>query len=324
MKAGARTSTHLGNGCHAVLPRHDNYFWEQLACDDLRASIITDGHHLPATLVKCIVRVKGVSRVLITCDASSLAGLPPGKYRAWGTELEVLPSGKVVVSGTPFLAGSGHFTDVCVANVIRMAGLSLADAIGSGVRAAAAAARPPGHDDRGRPTRGLDAVRLARGRRVEGARGGVTRADRRECQNGRTSTGGCAMNTEPGRGEYPEEEFEIVEVDLTPHLTEEQKSWPVGIGRRPEEEFAIEEPLPALDVRVTGTPEGRLPGLVSVFSDQETAPRRERVGTRPSGDGERRHPRDAPAAIDRRCPRRLERVAKWAAAFGPEVAVTVV
>ncbi len=127
--AGARTSTHLGNGCHAVLPRHDNYLWEQLACDDLWASIIPDGHHLPATLVKCIVRVKGVGRTLITSDASSLAGSPPGKYREWGTDLEVLPSGKVVVSGTPFLAGSGHFTDVCVGNVIRMAGVTLAEAI---------------------------------------------------------------------------------------------------------------------------------------------------------------------------------------------------
>jgi N-acetylglucosamine-6-phosphate deacetylase len=129
VKAGARTSTHLGNGCHAMLPRHDNYVWEQLACDDLWASIITDGHHLPATLVKCIVRMKGVSRALITCDASNLAGLPPGTYRAWGTELEVQPSGKVVVAGTPYLAGSGHFTDVCVANVIRMTGMNLGDAI---------------------------------------------------------------------------------------------------------------------------------------------------------------------------------------------------
>jgi N-acetylglucosamine-6-phosphate deacetylase len=129
VKAGAKTSTHLGNGCHAALPRHDNYVWEQLACDELWASIITDGHHLPATLVKCILRVKGVGRTLITSDASSLAGLPPGKYREWGTDLVVLPGGKVVVSGTPFLAGSGHFTDVCVANVVRMAGVSLADAI---------------------------------------------------------------------------------------------------------------------------------------------------------------------------------------------------
>jgi N-acetylglucosamine-6-phosphate deacetylase len=127
--AGARTSTHLGNGCHATLPRHDNYVWEQLATDELWMSVITDGHHLPSAVVKCLVRAKGVHRTLLTCDASSLAGMPAGKYREWGADLEVLPSGKVVVAGTPFLAGSGHFTDVCVGNVIRFAGVNLADAI---------------------------------------------------------------------------------------------------------------------------------------------------------------------------------------------------
>ena len=129
VKAGARTSTHLGNGSHAVLPRHNNYIWDQLANDDLWASLITDGHHLPRAVVKCLVRAKCVGRTLLTCDAGSLAGMPPGKYREWGTDLEVLPSGKIVVAGTPFLAGSGHFTDVCVANVIRFAGVSLAEAI---------------------------------------------------------------------------------------------------------------------------------------------------------------------------------------------------
>ena len=129
VKAGAKTSTHLGNGCHATLPRHDNYIWEQLACDELWASIITDGHHLPPQVVKCVLRMKGINRVLLTCDAGSLAGMPAGKYREWGTDMEVLPSGKIVVAGTPFLAGSGHFTDVCVGNVIRATGVSLADAV---------------------------------------------------------------------------------------------------------------------------------------------------------------------------------------------------
>jgi N-acetylglucosamine-6-phosphate deacetylase len=152
--AGARTSTHLGNGCHAVLPRHDNYLWEQLACDALHASLITDGHHLPAALVKCVVRTKGVARLMITCDASSLAGLPPGRYREWGSDLEVLPSGRVVVSGTPFLAGSGHFTDACVAHALRMAELSLADAIDL------ASVRP-------RELLGLPAARIEAGARAE-------------------------------------------------------------------------------------------------------------------------------------------------------------
>jgi N-acetylglucosamine-6-phosphate deacetylase len=129
VRAGARVSTHLGNGSHALLPRHENYIWEQLANDDLWASIIADGHHLPPAVVKCIVRAKGVARTMLTCDAGSLAGMPPGMYREWGTELEVLPSGKIVVAGTPYLAGSGHFTDVCVANVTRFAGVSLAEAV---------------------------------------------------------------------------------------------------------------------------------------------------------------------------------------------------
>lgn len=127
--AGAKASTHLGNGCHAVLPRHPNYLWEQLANDDLWASIIADGHHLPPAVVKCVVRAKGLGRTFLTCDAGSLAGMPPGRYREWGTDLDVLPSGKIVVAGTPFLAGSGHFTDVCVGNLIAFAGVSLADAV---------------------------------------------------------------------------------------------------------------------------------------------------------------------------------------------------
>lgn len=127
--AGARTSTHLGNGCHALLPRHDNIIWEQLANDALWASLIADGHHLPPAVVKCLIRGKGVSRTLLTCDAGSLAGMAPGKYREWGTDLEVLPSGKIVVAGTPFLAGSGHFTDLCVGNVVRFAGVSLEEAV---------------------------------------------------------------------------------------------------------------------------------------------------------------------------------------------------
>jgi N-acetylglucosamine-6-phosphate deacetylase len=127
--AGARLSTHLGNGSHAMLPRHDNYIWEQLAADDLWASIICDGHHLPESMVRSFVRVKTPARTILTCDASSLAGCPPGKYHEWETELEVLRTGKIVVAGTSFLAGSGHFTDRCVGNVMRFAGVSLGDAL---------------------------------------------------------------------------------------------------------------------------------------------------------------------------------------------------
>jgi len=127
--AGARLSTHLGNGSHAVLPRHDNYVWEQLAADDLWASVISDGFHLPPAILRCLLRVKTPARTIITCDASSLAGLPPGRYREWEQELEIEPTGRIGVAGTSYLAGSGVFTDACLAPVLTHASVSLRDTL---------------------------------------------------------------------------------------------------------------------------------------------------------------------------------------------------
>jgi len=75
------------------------------------------------------MRVKTPARTILTCDAGSLAGLPPGKYGEWGQELEVLPEGRIVVPGTPFLAGSWAFTDQCIGHAVRSGGVSLGDAI---------------------------------------------------------------------------------------------------------------------------------------------------------------------------------------------------
>lgn len=129
VRAGAQLSTHLGNGCHATLPRHDNYIWQQLADDRLWASIICDGHHLPPSVIKTIVRVKSPSRTILTCDASSLAGVAPGHYEEWGQAFDVLPEGRIVVPGTPFLAGSWAFADRCIGEAVLHAGVSVADAL---------------------------------------------------------------------------------------------------------------------------------------------------------------------------------------------------
>jgi N-acetylglucosamine-6-phosphate deacetylase len=152
VRAGARLSTHLGNGCHAVLPRHPNYIWEQLTNDELWASLICDGHHLPPSVVRCMVRVKTPARTVLTCDAGSLAGLPPGRYRDWDQDFEVHPAGKIVVPGTSYLAGSWAFTDLCVGNVIRFAGVTLADAVDmAGARPRALLGLPPRRLEAGQP-----------------------------------------------------------------------------------------------------------------------------------------------------------------------------
>jgi len=128
--AGARLSTHLGNGAHPMLPRHPNYLWDQLADDRLAASLIVDGHHLPAAVVKSFVRAKTAERCILISDLSGMAGLPPGQYRANHAEVEILPDGRLVVAGqTKILAGASRPIGTGVANVMHFAGVSLADAL---------------------------------------------------------------------------------------------------------------------------------------------------------------------------------------------------
>ncbi len=128
--AGATLSTHLGNGAHGTLPRHPNYIWDQLGEKRLWASIITDGFHLPASVVRSIYFAKGPSRTIITCDASGLAGLPAGTYPSAGGMCEILDDGKIVVAGQrQYLAGSGSLTDQCVNEMIEMTGISTAEAV---------------------------------------------------------------------------------------------------------------------------------------------------------------------------------------------------
>ena len=128
--AGARLSTHLGNGAHAMIHRHHNYIFEQLADARLTASLIVDGHHLPATLVRTFLKVKSPQKTILTCDAAGWAGCPPGIYESKLGRSEILDNGKLVVVGQhELLAGSAQETDTCVANVIEFAGVSLKDAV---------------------------------------------------------------------------------------------------------------------------------------------------------------------------------------------------
>jgi N-acetylglucosamine-6-phosphate deacetylase len=128
--AGARLSTHLGNGAHRTLRRHPNYLWDQMAEDRLSASIIADGHHLPPEVVKTIVRAKTPARTIVVSDESGLAGLPPGRYQSSGCELEILDDGRLVIAGQEqLLAGASRPIGDGIANVMRFAGVSLAEAV---------------------------------------------------------------------------------------------------------------------------------------------------------------------------------------------------
>lgn len=128
--AGASLSTHLGNGSHATLPRLRNYIWEQLASDELRAGLIADGFHLPASVVKVIARAKGLDKLFLISDAAMPAGLEPGRH-AWGNmEVELHADGHISLAGTEFLAGAGQLLDWDIPAFMRFSGASLAESVG--------------------------------------------------------------------------------------------------------------------------------------------------------------------------------------------------
>jgi N-acetylglucosamine-6-phosphate deacetylase len=127
--AGATLSTHIGNGSHAMLERHPNYIWEQLAEDRLNASLIVDGIHLGAAFLKVALRAKGVERSILVTDAVMPAGCSPGRYRLGEVDVELHSDGSVRLVGGTRLAGSALMMDRAIGNVVRLSGVSLRDAI---------------------------------------------------------------------------------------------------------------------------------------------------------------------------------------------------
>ena len=52
---GLKLFTHLGNACPQQMHRHDNIIWRVLSVSDqISISLIADGHHLPAPILKTL------------------------------------------------------------------------------------------------------------------------------------------------------------------------------------------------------------------------------------------------------------------------------
>ncbi|MEQ7123533.1 amidohydrolase family protein [Actinopolymorpha sp. B11F2] len=159
-EAGASLSTHLGNGAHAVLARHPNYVWAQLADDRLAAGFIADGHHLPADTLVAMLRAKGLSRSFLVSDATTLAGSPPGIYRTpVGGEVELSAEGRLSHVGTPYLAGAARSISDGVAHVAGLGPFSLGEAVALATTTPGAIAGGRGTLDIGAPA---DLVRFRR------------------------------------------------------------------------------------------------------------------------------------------------------------------
>ncbi|MEY5027030.1 MAG: hypothetical protein RLZZ244_2558 [Verrucomicrobiota bacterium] len=128
IQAGATLCTHLGNGCPALLHRHENIIQRLLCRDELMACLIPDGIHLPPPVLRSLFRAKPPGKVLLTTDAMAAAGAPPGRYTLGPLSMEVGADLVVRMPNAPQFAGSALRLDWGVHHAAAWLGIPLEEA----------------------------------------------------------------------------------------------------------------------------------------------------------------------------------------------------
>jgi N-acetylglucosamine-6-phosphate deacetylase len=128
--AGADLASHLVNGCAPLINRQHNVIWSQLSLDELWASFIADGYHIPAYTLRAVIKSKGLKRSILVSDLAHLSGLPDGEYDKMDRTV-VLKDGGLWVKGegTNLLSGAVKTLEQGCAYLAAQAGFSLEQAL---------------------------------------------------------------------------------------------------------------------------------------------------------------------------------------------------
>jgi len=146
VEAGYTHVTHMYSGMSGLMRinayRISGVIESTLLLDELTTEVIADGHHLPPSLMKLIIKVKSLDKVSVITDAISAAGLGPGKYSIGGlnaiVEANVAKEFEIPEEEGNYVAklltrdsfaGSVATIDRCVRNMIKLVGLSIQDAV---------------------------------------------------------------------------------------------------------------------------------------------------------------------------------------------------
>lgn len=113
-----------------------------LLVDELTTEVIADGHHLPPSLLRLVVKAKGADKVSLVTDAIAAAGMGPGHYMLGGLEVlvdeDVPEEFEQVTSMSRYVAklkdkssfaGSVATMNKLVYNMLHLAGIPLLDAV---------------------------------------------------------------------------------------------------------------------------------------------------------------------------------------------------
>ncbi|MBE9466569.1 N-acetylglucosamine-6-phosphate deacetylase [Dyadobacter subterraneus] len=133
---GYTLATHLYSGMSGVTRknafRYAGVIESAFIIDAMDVEIIADGIHLPAPLLKLIMKIKGPDRIALITDAMRAAGMPEGDsvLGPLKTGLKVIvEDGVAKLPDRSSFAGSVATADRLVRNMINMADVSLLDAV---------------------------------------------------------------------------------------------------------------------------------------------------------------------------------------------------
>ncbi|HEY0666984.1 MAG TPA: N-acetylglucosamine-6-phosphate deacetylase [Sphingobacteriaceae bacterium] len=133
---GYTLATHLYSAMSGVTRRnayrYAGVIESAFIIDEMDVEIIADGIHLPAPLLKLIVKIKGPDKIALITDSMRGAGMPEGESVLGNkdTGLKVIiEDGVAKLPDRTAFAGSVATADRLVRNMINMAGVSLIDSV---------------------------------------------------------------------------------------------------------------------------------------------------------------------------------------------------
>lgn len=136
VEAGYSHVTHLYSGMAGVrrvrARRVAGAIEAGLALDELTVEVIADGVHLPASLLKLIVKCKGPDRTALITDAIRAAGMTEGEYimgSADDGQKIIVDEGVAWLPDRSAFAGSVSLTNRLVRTMVELADVSVTDAV---------------------------------------------------------------------------------------------------------------------------------------------------------------------------------------------------
>ena len=105
---------------------------ELLICDDLMSEVMCDKNavHVNKTLLRILIRCKGIKNIILITDSMNMTGSPPGRYYLQDGRGVILKNGEDIIrlEDGP-LAGSVMTMNNAIHNMISHSGISLKDAV---------------------------------------------------------------------------------------------------------------------------------------------------------------------------------------------------